>query len=95
MLFSYEHERIGRFSNLHYCTFKLNNQSITSPHNEPQRSPGFAQKQPGEVLCEKGVLKNFANFIEEKLYWNLFLITLEVLRPVTLLKRYSYTDAFT
>ena len=31
----------------------LNDQSITSPHNEPQRSPGFVEKQPLEVLCEK------------------------------------------
>ena len=42
----------------------LNNQSITSPHNEPQRSPGFAQKQPSEVFCKKSVLKNVAPVLE-------------------------------
>ena len=26
-------------------------QNISSPHNEPQRSPRFVQKQPPEVLC--------------------------------------------
>ena len=31
----------------------LNDQSITSPHNEPQRSPGFVQKQPPEAFCKK------------------------------------------
>ena len=30
----------------------LNDQSVTSPHNEPQRSE-FAQKQPPEVFCRK------------------------------------------
>ena len=40
----------------------LNDQSITSPHNEPQRSPGFVQKQPPELFCKKCVLKNFAKF---------------------------------
>ena len=40
----------------------LNDQSITSPHNEPQRYPGFAQKQPQEKFCKKGVLKKFRKF---------------------------------
>ena len=40
----------------------LNNQSITSPHNEPQRSPGFAQKQPSEVFCKKRCSQNFCKF---------------------------------
>ena len=31
----------------------LNDQSITSPHNEPHIFPGFVQKQPPELLCEK------------------------------------------
>ena len=31
----------------------LNDQKTPSPHNEPQRSRGFVQKQPPEVLCEK------------------------------------------
>ena len=72
----------------------LNDQSITSPHNEPHRSPGFVQKQPPEVFCKKGVRKNFANFSGKNLCWSLFLITLQVFRPATLLKRYSNTDAF-
>ena len=31
----------------------LNDQSITSANNEPQRSPKFVQKQPPEVFCRK------------------------------------------
>ena len=31
----------------------LNDQSITSPHNEPQRSPEFVQKLPPQVFCKK------------------------------------------
>ena len=31
----------------------LNDQSITSADNEPQRSPKFVQKQPPEVFCRK------------------------------------------
>ena len=44
----------------------LNDQSITLPHNKPQRSPGFVQKQPPEVFSKKGVLRNFANFTEKQ-----------------------------
>ena len=29
----------------------LNDQSITWPHNKPQRSPEFVQKQPPDVFC--------------------------------------------
>ena len=49
----------------------LNDQSITSPHNEPQRSPGFVQKQSPEVFCKKGVLKTFENFTGKHLRWSL------------------------
>ena len=67
----------------------LNDQSISSPHNEPQRSPGIVQKQPPEVFCKKGVLKSFTrNFTGKHLCWCLFLITLLVFRPATLLKRH-------
>ena len=66
----------------------LNHQSVTSPHNEPQKSPGFVQKQPPEIFCEKSALKNFANFAGKYLCWSLFLITLLVFRPATLLKKY-------
>ena len=31
----------------------LNDRSITSPHNKPQRSPEFVQKQPLEMFCRK------------------------------------------
>ena len=31
----------------------LNDQSITLPHNKPQTSPEFAQKQPADVFCRK------------------------------------------
>ena len=31
----------------------LNDQSITSANNEPQRSPKFVQKQPPEMFCRK------------------------------------------
>ena len=41
---------------------KLYDQKTPSPRNEPQISPGFVKKQPPEVFCEKGVLKNFAKF---------------------------------
>ena len=40
----------------------LNDQSITSPHNEPHRSPGFVQKQPPEMFCKKRCSKNFRKF---------------------------------
>ena len=37
---------------------------------------------------KKGVLKTFANFTGKHLCWSLFLITLLVFRPATLLKKY-------
>ena len=40
----------------------LNDHSITSPHNEPQRSPGFAQKQPPELFCRKTCSQKFHKF---------------------------------
>ena len=39
------------------------------------------QKLPPEVFYKKAVLKSFANFTGEHLYWSLFLITLQVFRP--------------
>ena len=52
----------------------LNDHSITSPHNEPQRSPGFVQKQPPfSTPVEKCVLNIFANFSGKNLCWSLFL----------------------
>ena len=32
----------------------------------------YVQKQPLEAFFKKDVLKNFANFAEEYLYWSLF-----------------------
>ena len=40
------------------------------------------------------VLKNFANFTGEHLYWGLFSIKLQAFRPATLLKRDSNTVVF-
>ena len=31
----------------------LNDQMVSLPHNEPQRSPGFVQKQPPELFYTK------------------------------------------
>ena len=56
--------------------------------------PGFVQKQPPEVSCKKGVLKNLANFTGKRLCWSLFLIKLQVFRSANLLKRDSNTDVF-
>ena len=42
------------------------------------------QKQPPEVFCKIGVLKNFANFTEKHLCWCLFLIKLQALKQVAL-----------
>ena len=35
------------------------------------------QKQPPEVFCKKGILKNFANFTGKQLCWSLILIKLQ------------------
>ena len=39
-----------------------NDQSIISPHNEPQRSPGFVQKQPPELFRRKVWSQKFRKF---------------------------------
>ena len=38
------------------------------------------QKQPPEVLCEKGLLRNFVEFIEKHMYRVPFLIKLQALK---------------
>ena len=43
---------------------------------------------------KKVVLKDFANFTGEHPCWSLFLITLQVFRPASLLKRDSNTDVY-
>ena len=40
----------------------LNDQGITSPHYEPQKSPGFVQKQPPEFLCKKRCSEKYCKF---------------------------------
>ena len=50
----------------------ITDQSITSPQNELQRSPGFAQTQAPEVFCKKDILKNFANFTGKHLIGDYF-----------------------
>ena len=45
------------------------------------------QKQPPEVFCEKGVLKNFAKLTGEHLCWSLFLNKVSGIRPETSLKK--------
>ena len=75
------------------CRLTPNDQKIPLP-NEPQRSPGFVQKQPTEVFCKKRFSKKFANFTGKHLCWSLFLIKFHVFRPTTLLKRDSNTGVF-
>ena len=45
----------------------LNDQSITLPHNEPQRSPTIVHHQ--RCFVKKGILKTFANFTGKHLCW--------------------------
>ena len=45
------------------------------------------QKQPPEVLCKKGVLRNFAKFTGKYLCHNLIFNKVADLRPATLLKK--------
>ena len=51
----------------------------------------YLKKQPPEVFCKKGALKNFAYFTGKQLCWNLFLIKLQAWGSVTFLKRDSNT----
>ena len=47
-----------------------------------------------QMFFRIGILKNFANFLGKHLCWNFFLIKLQILRLVTLLKTDSYRGAF-
>ena len=47
------------------------------------------QKQPPEVFCKKGVLRNFAKFAGKHLCQSFFLNKIAGLRPATLKKRGS------
>ena len=40
----------------------LNDQSITSLRNKPQRSPELAQKQPPDVFCRTRCYQKFRKF---------------------------------
>ena len=46
------------------------------------------------MFFEIGVCKNFANFTRKHLCWSLLFKKLQILRPVTLSKRYSDTGVF-
>ena len=54
----------------------------------------FLEAVTGRGSVKKGVLKNFANFTGKHLWWSLFLIKLQALRPGALLKRSSNTGVF-
>ena len=43
----------------------LNDQSVTSPRNEPQRSPEFVQKQPPDVFFKKKVFLKLLQISQE------------------------------
>ena len=60
----------------------------------PSKTRLKPQKQPLELFCKKGVLRNFANFTGKHLCWSLFLIELQTFRPAALLKIDSNTDVF-
>ena len=47
----------------------------------------YFQKQPPEVFCEKGVLRNFAKFTGKRLCESLFFNKVTGLRPAILLKK--------
>ena len=53
----------------------------------------LSQKQPAEVLYKRKVFlnKKYSNFTRKHLYWGLFSIKLQALRPATLSKRDSNT----
>ena len=60
----------------------------------PSKTRLKPQKQPLELFCKKGVLRNFANFTGKHLCWSLFLIELQTFKPAALLKIDSNTDVF-
>ena len=52
------------------------------------------QKQPLEVFCKKGALRNFAKFLRKSLCQNLFFNEVAGLRPATLLKKRFWLRCF-
>ena len=53
---------------------------------------GYWQKQPLEVFCGKGVLRNFAKFTGKHLCQSFFLNKVAGLRPVFCTKNFRYYD---
>ena len=55
----------------------------------------YVQKQPLDVFFKRiGALKNFLDFSGKHFCWSLFLIKLQLFKPVYLLKRDSNTSVF-
>ena len=52
------------------------------------------QKQPPKLLCKKGAFRNFTSLKGGQLCLSLFLIELQIFRPVALLKIDLNTAAF-
>ena len=66
----------------------LNDQKSPLPHSEPQRSLGFVQKQPPEVLCKIFLFLKLLQISQENTCLGLSF------RPATSLKRDSNTGVF-
>ena len=54
----------------------------------------FTRSNHSQIFFKIDVLKNFTIFTWKHLYWSLFFIKLQVLRPATLLERDSNTGVF-
>ena len=52
------------------------------------------QKQPPDVFCIKGILRNFAKFTGKHMFQSLFFNKVAGLRPVTLLKKRLWHRCF-
>ena len=55
--------------------------------SQAPRTLSEIQKQPPELFCEKGVLKNIAKFAGKHKCWSLFFNKVTGLWPATLLKK--------
>ena len=54
----------------------------------------FLKKQPLELFCNKGVLRNFAKFTGKHLYQSIFFDKVAGIRPATLLKKRHWHRCF-
>ena len=54
---------------------------------ENQDKDHHNEKQPPELICKKGILKNFLKFTGKHLSLSLFINKVAGLRPATLLKK--------